>query len=105
MKHLPLPLSFCHQIVFPFVALFLGIIGAWLKAPPLKEITWASEMETRYSPTHSPSSLFASHNAPSASPHLAICVYRKIDDVDARMGFANFETQGRVLSKDAVPSS
>ncbi|KAH8976986.1 hypothetical protein EDB86DRAFT_3250527 [Lactarius hatsudake] len=29
------------------LALFLGIIGACVKAPALKEITWASEMNTR----------------------------------------------------------
>ncbi|KAF8269796.1 membrane magnesium transporter-domain-containing protein [Lactarius quietus] len=53
------------------LALLLGIIGACVKAPPLKEITWASEMKTR-----------------------------KIDDMDARMGFANFVTRGKVLGQD-----
>ncbi|KAI0288405.1 magnesium transporter [Russula brevipes] len=52
------------------VALFLGIVGACLKAPPLKEITWASEMRTR-----------------------------TIDDMDSRMGFANFETRGKILGQ------
>ena len=51
---------FHHQIVLEsFVALFLGIIGACLNAPPLKEITWASEMRTRYAATHLLISLFA----------------------------------------------
>ncbi|KAN0130939.1 magnesium transporter [Lactarius tabidus] len=53
------------------LALFLGIVGACVKAPPLKEITWASEMRTR-----------------------------TIDDMDARMGFANFVTRGNVLGQD-----
>jgi len=53
------------------LALFLGIIGACVKAPPLKEITWASEMKTR-----------------------------TIDDMDARMGFASFVTRGNVLGQD-----
>jgi hypothetical protein len=39
-------------VVESFVALFLGILGACMKAPPLKEITWASEMKTRYALTH-----------------------------------------------------
>ncbi|EJD47985.1 hypothetical protein AURDEDRAFT_162959 [Auricularia subglabra TFB-10046 SS5] len=30
-----------------FAALFLGIFGAALKTPALKEITWASEMKAR----------------------------------------------------------
>lgn len=60
------------SIVFEsLVALFLGIIGACLKAPPLKEITWASEMKTR-----------------------------TIDDMDSRMEFANFVTRGKVLSRE-----
>ncbi|KAH9970206.1 hypothetical protein BGW80DRAFT_1332314 [Lactifluus volemus] len=45
----------------PFVAPFLRIVGACLKGPSFKEITWASEMKTR-----------------------------TIDDMDSRMGFANF---------------
>ncbi|KAI0272517.1 hypothetical protein BC834DRAFT_857118 [Gloeopeniophorella convolvens] len=57
------------------VALILGILGACLKAPALKEITWASEMKTR-----------------------------TIDDMDARMGFANFVTRAKVLGEDE-PSS
>ncbi|KAH9967231.1 magnesium transporter [Russula dissimulans] len=65
------------SIVFEsLIALFLGIIGACLKAPPLKQITWASEMKTR-----------------------------TIDAMDARMGFANFVTRGRVLGEDDPPSS
>jgi len=58
------------------LALFLGITGACLKAPALKEITWASEMKTR-----------------------------TIDEMDARMGFANFVTRGRVLGQDEKPST
>ncbi|KAI0255919.1 magnesium transporter [Lactifluus subvellereus] len=60
-----------------FVALLLGIIGACLKAPAPKEITWASEMKTR-----------------------------TIDDMDSRMGFANFVTRGKVLGQEEEgPSS
>ncbi|KAI9458112.1 magnesium transporter [Russula earlei] len=64
----PLPASIVFESL---IALFLGIIGACLKAPPLKEITWASEMKTRTT-----------------------------DDMDARMGFANFVTRGEVLGKE-----
>jgi len=66
-----LPSSIVLESLF---ALFLGIIGACVKAPPLKEITWASEMKTR-----------------------------TIDDMDARMGFANFVTRGSVLGQDEKP--
>lgn len=40
---------FCHlQIVWEaLLSLFLGVIGASLSAPELKEITWASEMKRR----------------------------------------------------------
>ncbi|KAF8347864.1 hypothetical protein F5887DRAFT_1072202 [Amanita rubescens] len=48
------------------VSLLLGIIGASLDAPELKEITWASEMKKR-----------------------------KIDDMDSRMGVASYVTRGR----------
>jgi hypothetical protein len=38
-----------RQIVFEaLIALMLGIFGASLDAPELKEITWASEMKQRY---------------------------------------------------------
>jgi len=66
-----LPSSIVLESLF---ALFLGIIGACVKAPPFKEITWASEMKTR-----------------------------TIDDMDARMGFANFVTRGRVLGQEEKP--
>ncbi|KAH9014181.1 hypothetical protein EDB83DRAFT_2233134, partial [Lactarius deliciosus] len=62
------------------LALFLGIIGASVKAPALKEIKWASEMETNYKPTRG--------------------LY-----VDTRMGFANFVTTGRVLGQDRANRS
>ncbi|KAI9429364.1 hypothetical protein H4582DRAFT_1783266, partial [Lactarius indigo] len=56
------------QIVLKsFLAVFLGITGAHLQAPALKEITCACEMKTR-------------------------CTKHKIDDMDARMEFANFVT-------------
>ncbi|KAH9975983.1 hypothetical protein BGW80DRAFT_1295652 [Lactifluus volemus] len=58
-------------IIESFVALFFGIIGACIKAPAFKEITWASEMKTR-----------------------------TIDDMDSRMGFANFVTRGKVLGQE-----
>ncbi|KAF8737217.1 hypothetical protein AX14_013253 [Amanita brunnescens Koide BX004] len=48
------------------LSLFLGIMGASLSTPELKEITWASEMKKR-----------------------------KIDDMDSRMGIASYVTRGR----------
>ncbi|KAH9995408.1 magnesium transporter [Russula compacta] len=69
--------SLPSSIIFEsLIALFLGIIGACLNAPALKEITWASEMRTR-----------------------------KIDDMDTRMGFADFVTRGNVLGREEASSS
>ncbi|GAW00454.1 hypothetical protein LENED_001975 [Lentinula edodes] len=48
------------------IALALGILGASLNASSLKETTWSSEMKTR-----------------------------SIDEMDARLGFANYVNRGR----------
>ncbi|KAJ3784838.1 magnesium transporter [Lentinula aff. detonsa] len=48
------------------IGLAMGILGASLNAAPLKEITWSSEMKTR-----------------------------SIDEMDARLGFANYINRGR----------
>jgi len=53
-------------VVEALVALVLGILGASFNAPELKEITWASEMKKR-----------------------------SIDQMDSRLGFANFVNKGR----------
>ncbi|EJD07525.1 uncharacterized protein FOMMEDRAFT_73630 [Fomitiporia mediterranea MF3/22] len=50
------------------VSLILGIIGASLNAPELKEITWRSEMRKR-----------------------------KIDDMDSRLSFASWTNRGNEL--------
>ncbi|EPQ56261.1 hypothetical protein GLOTRDRAFT_74825 [Gloeophyllum trabeum ATCC 11539] len=50
------------------VGLFSGILGASLDAPALKEITWASEMKKR-----------------------------TIDEMDTRLGFANWGNRGSSL--------
>ncbi|KAJ7130611.1 magnesium transporter [Mycena epipterygia] len=52
-------------------ALVLGTIGASLNAPALKEITWAAEMRKR-----------------------------TIDEMDSRLGFANFVNRGKNLFSD-----
>ncbi|KAH9036415.1 hypothetical protein EDB84DRAFT_1186165 [Lactarius hengduanensis] len=57
------------------LALFLGIIGACVKAPALQKITLASEMNTRI-------------------------WLRTIANMDTRMCFTNFVTTGRVLGQD-----
>ncbi|KAL1684013.1 magnesium transporter [Schizophyllum commune] len=49
-----------------FIALILGTLGACLRIPPLKEISWASEMRTR-----------------------------TIDDFDSRLGFASYVNRGK----------
>ncbi|KAH9040450.1 hypothetical protein EDB85DRAFT_2140591 [Lactarius pseudohatsudake] len=70
-----LPLPSPRQIVLEsLLALFLGIIGACVKAPTLEEIT-SNEMKTTYRP-------------------------RTIENMDTRMCSANFVTTGRVLGQD-----
>ncbi|KAJ7782062.1 magnesium transporter [Mycena maculata] len=58
-------------IVEAVFALVLGTIAASLNAPALKEIGWAAEMRTR-----------------------------SIDEMDSRLGFANFVNRGRNLFAD-----
>ncbi|TFL05131.1 magnesium transporter [Pterulicium gracile] len=53
-------------IVETIVGMLLGIVAASLNAPPLKEITWASEMRKR-----------------------------TIDEMDSRMSLGNFVPRGR----------
>ncbi|EIW79417.1 hypothetical protein CONPUDRAFT_59951 [Coniophora puteana RWD-64-598 SS2] len=60
-----LPLNAVYESVF---ALILGILGAALNAPTLKDITWAGEMKKR-----------------------------TIDEMDTRLGFANYNTRARHL--------
>ncbi|KAG7093616.1 hypothetical protein E1B28_007280 [Marasmius oreades] len=50
------------------VGLVLGILGAALNAPPLKGITWASEMRKR-----------------------------SVDEMDTRAGFASYVNRGRYI--------
>jgi len=59
----PVPLNIVYECI---TALALGIIGASLNTPPLKDITWASEMKRR-----------------------------TIDEVDARPGFANYISRAK----------
>ncbi|KAN0088400.1 Magnesium transporter [Tylopilus felleus] len=58
-----LPLNIVYESV---IALILGTLGASLSAPPLKDITWASEMKKR-----------------------------TIDEMDSRLGFANYHSRGK----------
>jgi hypothetical protein len=78
-------------------------MGACLKAPPLKEITWASEMKTRCARTLMLLSLCAKNFITSSL--LRLYKSRTIDDMDSRMEFGNFVTQGKVLSREEGPSS
>jgi hypothetical protein len=80
------------------LALFLGITGACLKAPALKEITWASEMKTRCAKHQSCCFALPGDSCSGVD-------FRTIDEMDARMGFANFVTRGRVLGQDEKPST
>jgi len=77
-------------IIEALVAVVLGILGASLNAPPLKEITWASEMQKRYE-----SVALLSPNRPADLGSRS-----KIDEMDSRLGFASFVNRGRnVLSR------
>ncbi|KAF8548933.1 hypothetical protein OG21DRAFT_1422156 [Imleria badia] len=58
-----LPLNTVYESVF---ALILGTLGASLNTPPLKDITWASEMKKR-----------------------------TIDEMDSRLSFANYHSRGK----------
>ncbi|KAH7105852.1 magnesium transporter [Auriculariales sp. MPI-PUGE-AT-0066] len=60
-------------VVEAFVALFLGIFGAALKTPELKEISWASEMKTR-----------------------------AVDEFDSRLAFMGVRHRGAKLFGDAA---
>ncbi|TDL23634.1 hypothetical protein BD410DRAFT_786869 [Rickenella mellea] len=62
-------------VVEALVSLLLGLVGASLAAPELKEITWRSEMKKR-----------------------------KIDEMDARMGFASWTHRGNLLFAEADDS-
>ncbi|KAH7926036.1 hypothetical protein BV22DRAFT_1009942, partial [Leucogyrophana mollusca] len=66
----PLPLNTVYESI---LALILGILGASLNAPPLKDITWASEMKKRH----------------------RYC--RSIDEMDSRLSFASYNNRGRIV--------
>ncbi|KZV94582.1 hypothetical protein EXIGLDRAFT_736606 [Exidia glandulosa HHB12029] len=61
------------MVLEAFVAMFVGIVGAALKTPELKEISWASEMKSR-----------------------------SIDEFDSRMGFMTLNHRGTKLFGDAA---
>src|SRR6266571_6294298 len=92
-----------RQIVLEsLLALFLGIIGACLQAPAVKEITWVSEMKSRCA-KHKVTLLTRQLTFGFPAAAASSCVgygFRLIDDMDARMEFANFVTRGRVLGQD-----
>ncbi|KAI5123525.1 hypothetical protein M0805_006685 [Coniferiporia weirii] len=70
LKALGKPEGFLPQdiVIEALLALVLGILGASLNAPELKEVTWRSEMKKR-----------------------------KIDDMDSRLGFASWMNKGNSL--------
>ena len=85
-----------HNLIYPFLnliapktvyesvfALILGTLGASLNAPPLKDITWASEMRKRWVLSYA-SGATGNHHS-----------FRTIDDMDSRLGFANYHSRGK----------
>ncbi|KAJ6518885.1 hypothetical protein C8R45DRAFT_809043 [Mycena sanguinolenta] len=62
-------------IVVALFALVVGTLGASLNAPPLKEISWSAEMRKR-----------------------------SIDEMDSRLGFANFVNRGKNLFSNPAVS-
>ena len=88
MLCLPYDFSFSQpQIIFEtFLALLLGILGAIVNAPPLKEISWSSEMK-KQSVLGGPNVFnFISDNSLS-----------QIDDMDSRLGFASYVNRGKEM--------
>jgi hypothetical protein len=94
----PFPLPFCHQNVLESsVGLFLGIIGASLKAPPPRRNYTGERNEDTVRTTR------AHHLTLRASRFITQPLLHrtslsapvgKTDDIHARMGFANFVTAG-----------
>jgi hypothetical protein len=73
-------------------ALVLGVLGASLNAPPLKDITWQSEMKKRCIFSFLSSLLVLMRRTASS-----------IDEMDSRLGFASYVNRGRTFistSKD-----
>lgn len=65
------------QIVLEaLIGLAFGILGASLRAPPLKEITWASEMKTQF--------------VLRASTSPCLIFHSSLDEMNARTGFATY---------------
>jgi len=82
------------QIVFEaLIGLVVGIFGASLyvnESTPLKEITWAGEMKRRCI-------LLLYLFAIQRSIFTLVCMNRSIDEMDSRLGFANFANRGRTI--------
>lgn len=68
------------------LALILGLLGASLNAPPLKDITWASEMKKRWVMFRM--LIYSLKQCPG---------FRTIDGMDSRLGFAHYKSRGKFL--------
>lgn len=66
----------------------MGVLGASLNAPPLKGITWQSEMKEQY--VLSPLSAVR-------LPIRWMDLDSSIDEMDSRLGFASFVNRGRTF--------
>lgn len=77
--------SACAKIVYESIfALILGMIGASLNVPLLKDISWASEMKKRCA-----HSIYLIPSSPVLS--------RTIDEMDSRLGFANYHSRAKSI--------
>ncbi|KAG6381692.1 hypothetical protein JVT61DRAFT_293 [Boletus reticuloceps] len=72
-------------------ALILGTLGASLNAPPLKDITWASEMKKRWVLSN------------VSELQVFITPSRTIDEMDSRLGFANYHSRGKSFLVPSPP--
>lgn len=65
------------------MALLLGILGAIVNAPTLKEINWSSEMRKQLVP-----------GLLNAFDSISDNFLSQIDDMDSRLGFASYVNRG-----------
>ena len=82
-------------MVETLIALVLGTIGATMRSPELKEITWKREMKRRYVET-------ASCNVVLASD---VIINRPLNEIDPRMSFTRFAERAGILSAPSTLKS
>ena len=77
-------------------ALVLAIVGATVRSPPLREVTWRSEMKRRYV-------LLVLRHVVLSGPILSLNLRAAEEEGDPRMSFQTFARRAGIVPK--VPSS